>query len=346
MKNAPLVSVITLNYNGMKYVGQYLNSILKTNYPSLEVVIVDNNSSDGSFEFLKRKLCELPRFKIIANCVNQGFAEGNNTGFRQVDSDAKYIVFLNLDTEQDSEWIAELVKAMESDPSIGVAQCKLLQIRQRRLIDRIGGVIDYLGYGYNYGEGEVDSGQYDSMKKVFYADGAALAIRKDVVDEILIDGSVFDSDYFAYHEEVDLCWRARLKGYKVIFVPNSKVYHARGGLTKNYETSPRLLFYHTKNRISSLIKNYGWSNLLKYATLLIYLEFLRSLLVLKQARHNFVAMLKTTFWVVKDFGKIWKKRLYVQHSLRKVPDSEITRYMKRLDIGYLRHKWLHNRRTD
>src|SRR3990170_1565603 len=128
MKKIPRVSVITLNYNGMGYVDRYLDSILRTNYPDLEVVIVDNNSADGSLEFLKSKLCRMPGFKIIENCVNQGFAEGNNTAFRHTDSQAKYIVFLNLDTEPESEWIAELVKAMESDPSLCVAQCKLLRI--------------------------------------------------------------------------------------------------------------------------------------------------------------------------------------------------------------------------
>ncbi|GFP43541.1 rhamnosyltransferase, partial [Candidatus Hakubella thermalkaliphila] len=172
----PLVSVVILNYNGMKYINQCLESVLSTDYPNFEVIFVDNSSTDGSLEYVNGRFRGNQCFRIVANSNNYGFAEGNNVGVRH--SMGTYIVFLNIDTEVDPRWLKELITVVESDQTIGAAQCKLLMMHDRRRFDSAGGLLDYCGVEWPKNVRVYDLGQYDDVRDIFYAKGAAMLVRE------------------------------------------------------------------------------------------------------------------------------------------------------------------------
>ena len=331
-KKTILVSIIIVNYNGIKFIESCLNSVLNSDYPNFEVIFVDNASTDGSYELVNRLFGSDKRLKIIRNSKNLGFTGGNNIGFKY--AKGIYIIFLNNDTEVSRNWIKILVEIIESDLMIGAAQCKLLNLYDKRQIDSAGQFIDFLGYGYPL-DNEEDKEQYDHVKEIFYADGAALIVRRSVINQVSLNGLPFDLDYFPiYYEDADLCWRVRLRGYKVVVIPTSIVYHARTA-AKLHKMSSYLIFSHAKNRIMTLIKNYGLGNLIKYLPLLLFFETIRAIILLKTKPDHSIAILKAILWNLKNLKKTWKKRLIVQHFIRRVPDPYIMRYMVKFTPTHL-----------
>lgn len=329
--DGPLVSVVILNYNGGKFVKKCLTSVLDTQYGNLEVIFVDNASTDGSFELAKNLLNLRSRLTIIRNDRNMGFAEGNNVGFKY--AKGNYVVFLNIDTEVDRNWLRELVMAAECDLKIGAAQSKLVQMYDHTQLDSIGQSIDFLGYGYP-NNSEKDKVQLDNVKEIFYADGAAILIRRSALCESLMNGAPFDPDYFCYYEENDLCWRMRLCGYKIALVPHSVVYHARTS-TNLHEMPQHLVFHHAKNRIMTLMKNYDVINLLKYIPCLLALEVARAGVLLKNDPRHSLAVLESFFWNVRNLKRTWKKRLIIQRLIRKRSDTDITSLMRKPNLVLL-----------
>ena len=327
----PLVSIIIVNYNGIKFIKQCLNSVLNSDYPNFEVIFVDNASTDGSFKLVEKSFGLDPRLTIIRNDKNLGFTGGNNIGFKH--AKGTYIVFLNNDTEVSQNWLKALVDVMNSNLRLGAAQCKLLNLYDKRRIDSAGQFIDFLGYGHPRDD-EEDIGQYNHVEEVFYADGAALIVRRQVINQVSLNGSPFDPDYFIYYEDADLCWRVRLRGYKVMLIPTSVVYHARTA-TNLYKMPQYLIFSHAKNRIMTLIKNYSLRNLMKYLPLLLFLETMRAVILLKTKPDHSVAILKAILWNLKNLKRIWKKRLIVQRFIRKIPDSYIMKYMVGFNLIHL-----------
>ncbi len=228
----PTVSIITVSLNGKKWLKELFASILASDYPEdrLEVVFVDNNSSDKSVEYVKLRFGnDSPRIKIVALNRNYGFTEGNNIGSRYITKNARYIIFLNPDTQVDENWLKEIVSAMESDSTIGMAQSLLLDYYNRQLVQCAGlYMIDFSGWTWALSR---DSG-YDIFAKtfsrpfeIFAAMGAAMVIRRD----LFFSGGGFDSEFFMFSDEADLAWRVWLMGYRVVLFPKSKVYHAIGG---------------------------------------------------------------------------------------------------------------------
>jgi len=329
----PLVSVIVVNYNDKVFIKKCLSSVLNTNYPRFEVIFVDNASTDGSL-FLVKKLFENDkRLKIVCNNRNLGFAEGNNIGIKKAKGD--YIVFLNCDTEVNPNWLIELIREMESDPLVGAAQSKLLRLQnQKRIdsyVDSAGGFIDFYAFSINrHGKNRVE---FEKVMEIFYAAGAAMAIKRTVLTKV----GFFDPEFFFSGEDVDLCWRVYLSGYKVILVPSSLVYHASSG--GRAHTSETLLFHGCKNHIMLLLKNYETRNLEKY--FIPYLVLVCSFIFyfsLKRDCKKSIAYIKAIVWSLLNFGYIWRARLRVQYLVRKLPDQElfprfypasIHRYLKR-----------------
>jgi GT2 family glycosyltransferase len=327
----PLVSVIVVNYNGAKFINRCLSSLFKTDYPNFEVIFVDNASTDGSIEYAREKFGDDSRLKFVVNDRNYGFAEGNNIGFRHADGD--YIVFLNNDTEVDSNWLKELIKVMKSDPTIGVGQCKSLWMYNPALIDNAGAFMDPLGYTYIRGFGK-DRNLYGTVEEVFQADGASMIVKRDVVDDVTLGDGPFDSDYFAYYDDVDLSWRVKLRGYKIVCVPTAIIYHARG---RGHSKIPAHLVFHAcKNHLMNIIKNYSFSNLIKWFLPCLFIELGNVYLdiVRGEFKHG-LARYKAILWNLINMKKIWEKRLVVQHFIRRVPDSYLTKHMVRFDPRYL-----------
>jgi hypothetical protein len=336
LEKNPLVSIIIVNYNGIKFIKRCLNSVLNSDYPNFEVIFVDNASIDGSYELVKESFSSDARLRIVRNIENLGSAEGRNIGARNAKGDL--LVFLDHDTEVNRSWLKEIVKVFLSDSTIGAAQPKIIQLYNRRLIDSAGQSIDFLGYGHPRSN-EEDKGQYNCVEDIFYADGAALIIRRLVSNQVSLNNSLFDADYFpAYGEDADLCWKVRLRGYRVVFIPSSVIYHARTA-TNLYKMQSRLIFSHTKNRIMTLIKNYSLKNLAKYIPFLIFWEIVRAVILLNSKPDHSIAILKAILWNLKNLKKTWKKRLIVQQFIRKVPDSYIMKYMTKFSPVHLYHSF-------
>jgi len=240
------VSVIILNFNGKRFLGRCLHSVFRTEYPDFEVIFVDNGSSDGSLSFVQEKFGNRSNLKTIACSKNVGYPAGNNLG--AMHAKGEYFVFLNPDTRVEPSWIFNLVKILESDGTIGLAQAKLLL--DRDTIDSVGGELNPYGYGRICGHNETDKGQYDEISEIFYPSGAAFIVTKNLWE--MVGG--FDSIFFLSYEDADLGWRVWDSGRRVVIAPKAVVYHHRGAITRSYPLTKR--YFSLRNRLIILIKKF------------------------------------------------------------------------------------------
>lgn len=301
IKPYPKVAVVILNWNGLKHIQQFLPSVLASTYPNLDVIVGDNASSDGSIAFLQAKY---PTIRLIENKENYGFTGGYNRVLAQVDAD--YYVLLNSDVEVDARWIEPVIGIMESDDLIAAAGPKLRSFSKKTHFEyagAAGGFIDSLGYpfcrGRIFDELEEDKGQYDTTGEVFWASGAALFIKKKYWNA----AGGFDESFFAHMEEIDLCWRLKNMGYKVMYCPQSIVYHVGGG-TLNAE-SPFKTYLNFRNNLLLLKNNLPFWNaffvigIRFWMDLLALVKFLadgksKNAWAISKAHQNFVRKLFTT----------------------------------------------------
>ncbi len=227
MNTSPKVAIVILNWNGKKYLEQFLPSVLSTRYPNFEVIIADNGSADDSISFLQTNY---PSIRLIRFTENQGFAKGYNETLKKVESD--YYVLLNSDVEVTAGWLQPQVDLLENDKNIAASQPKILSYNNKKIFEYAGAAGGWLDkYGYPFAKGRVfdvceeDNGQYDQSEPIFWASGAALFIRSKIFHAM--EG--FDEYFFAHQEEIDLCWRIQLAGHKIYSCPSSVVYHVGGG---------------------------------------------------------------------------------------------------------------------
>ena len=251
----PTVAVVILNWNGRNYLEKFLPFLLDSSYAQMQVIIADNGSTDDSLGFLAKNY---PQLKVLKNQTNEGFANGYNLALRQVESD--YFVLLNSDVEVTRNWLEPLVELLESNAAIAAAQPKLLDFNRRNYFEYAGGAGGWLDkYGYPFCKGRIfeyceeDRGQYQQTEPIFWASGAAMFIRSAVFREM----KGFDGYFFAHQEEIDLCWRIQLAGYKVFSCPTSVVYHVGGGTLP--KGSARKIFLNYRNNLVMLSKNMRWS---------------------------------------------------------------------------------------
>jgi GT2 family glycosyltransferase len=223
----PSVAVVILNWNGKKFLEQFLPSVMASSYTNLKVVVADNASTDDSVLFLSK---HYPEVDLIQLDKNYGFAGGYNLALKQVV--AEYYVLLNSDVEVTKDWIAPVIETMEANKTIAACQPKILSFHQRTHFEyagACGGWIDAFGYPFARGrvmeDCEKDEGQYDLPIHCFWASGAALFVRSELFHQV----SGFDASFFAHQEEIELCWRFQLMGFDIACVPRSVVYHVGGG---------------------------------------------------------------------------------------------------------------------
>jgi GT2 family glycosyltransferase len=246
------LSVVILNWNGKELMEKFLPSVIRHTPADLaEIIVADNGSTDNSLEMLQAKF---PSVKRIPLDRNYGFAEGYNRAIRQINS--TYTVLLNSDVEVTSDWLHAPLETLEADASIAAVQPKIRACRNRQYFEYAGAAGGFMDrYGYVYCRGrllsvvEEDKGQYDTPTDLLWASGACLFIRTETFRK---EGGL-DVRFFAHQEEIDLCWRLRARGYRIVCVPSSVVYHA-GGATLNME-SPRKTFLNFRNNLLMLYKN-------------------------------------------------------------------------------------------
>src|SRR5882757_1922622 len=247
----PSVAVVILNWNGRKFLEQFLPSVIRSKYENLKVIIADNASTDDSVVFLKNNY---PDILVIQNSENEGFAKGYNTALKQIESE--YYVLLNSDVEVEEKWIEPVIDLMETDESIAACQPKLLSYYDRTKFEYAGasgGWLDIFGYPFMRGRlfdiCETDNEQYNDAQQCFWASGAALFVKADAYKKV----GGLDEFFFAHQEEIDLCWRLQLAGYKIMVQPVSVVYHVGGGTLP--KGNKRKTFLNFRNNLIMLAKN-------------------------------------------------------------------------------------------
>ncbi len=241
-------AVVILNWNGEEHLRRFLPSVVE--HTPIDIVVADNGSTDGSLELLKR---DFESVKVIAWEKNLGFAAGYNEALRRLDYN--HYILLNSDVEVTAGWCESLIEELESNPDVGAVAPKLRSLCEPEKFEyagAAGGYIDYLGYpfcrGRIVGTTELDDGQYDDARDTFWVSGAAFGVRAEVFKNL----GGFDADFFAHQEEIDLCWRMQLRGYRVRILPQSVVYHLGGGtLTVD---SPRKVYLNHRNNLAMLYK--------------------------------------------------------------------------------------------
>ncbi|MEK7788723.1 MAG: glycosyltransferase family 2 protein, partial [Planctomycetota bacterium] len=262
-----LISVIILNYNGKDYIEECLDSVLDQTYEPLEIIVVDNASNDSSLEILKEKYSS--KIKLIESNANLGFAGGNNLALE--DAKGEFIALLNNDAVADRRWIEEFMSAVSRcDGTFGMWASKILFYDDREIIDTAGHLIYPDGLNRGRGKGEKDKGQYDKEEEVFFPSGCAAIYRKEMLDII----GFFDPDFFAYGDDTDLGMKARIAGWKCIYVPKSVVYHHSSAASGKY--SPLKAYLVERNRLWVLIKYFP----LRYILLSPFYTVLRWILQL------------------------------------------------------------------
>tara|TARA_B100001971_G_C18265198_1_gene591442 strand:+ start:74 stop:1093 length:1020 start_codon:yes stop_codon:yes gene_type:complete len=312
----PFVSIIILNYNGGDLVVQCLNSVLRIDYENFEVILLDNNSTDGSMTNVNNKFGSKQQVKIIMNKRNLGYAEGNNVGV--MESKGEYLVFLNNDVIVDPNFLKELVIVMKTD-SIAAAQAKLMFMDHPTKFYSAGHYIDYFGMVHVLGEFEEDKGQFDNVYDMFGAHGAAFIVKRNLF--LKVGG--FDSDFFLLFEESDLCWRFWLIGYRIVFVPKAIAYHKHGYAHKrsSFGRESSLTYYFVRNRLNSILKNYSWSRLITvlpfHAMLLLITFFMK---INQRDFGSARALIRALVWNVRNSRVSIEKRKRVQN-MRKVSDG-------------------------
>ncbi len=314
-KEWPRVAVVLLNYNTKGLLHQLLPSVLAADYPNQEVYVADNGSSDGSAELVRD---QFPEVQIIELPENYGYAGGYNRALEHVDAD--YYVLLNTDVEVAPGWLTQLIKEMDKDPKAAAAQPKILDYHRRDHFEyagAAGGWMDSLGYpfcrGRIFGTVEKDEGQYDKNQTLFWASGAAFCVRAALFRQL----GGFDPRYFAHLEEIDLCWRMKRAGYKILAVPQSVVYHMGGG-TLDYH-SPRKTYLNFRNSLITLWKNEPVSKLLWLLPLRLVMDGLAGMLFMVQGKKGHIFSVINAHWhFYPIMGAIWKDRRHYEELIQKV----------------------------
>ncbi len=331
MEQETETAVVILNWNGKSFLERFLPRLIEcTQTPGVRIIVADNHSSDDSVEFMQRNY---PQIGLIRNPENGGFAKGYNQALRQIK--ARFFVLLNSDIEVTPGWVEPVIEKMKADPQVAAAQPKIRSFHQKERFEyagAAGGFLDAWGYPFCRGrlfeQLEEDHGQYDQECEVFWATGAALFVRAD----LFLEHGGLDEDFFAHMEEIDFCWRMKNLGYKIMFYPQSTVYHIGGGtLPKNNWKKTYLNF---RNNMALLYKNLPGKDLKKVMRRRKAMDWMAALLFLvKGDKEDFMAVFKAQ----RDFKK-WKPSL--QEKRKRLPQRGHLTGMYRQSIvfdHYLRH---------
>lgn len=315
----PKISIIIPHWNGIDVLSECLDSLKQSTNASIEIIVSDNASSDGSQGWIKSNH---PDIILIENDQNYGYAGGCNRGATIAKGD--YFLFLNNDTIQDPDWIDPLILRMDSDSTIGAVQPKILNYYKRDLFDYAGGsggFMDVLGFPFARGRvflrQEKDLDQYNDSRQIFWASGTAICARKDAFNQ----AGGFEESFFAHMEEIDLCWKFHLMGKQVYVEPKSVVYH------KNAVSLPmqshRKYYLNHRNSMLMILGNYTLPLSLYFFSIRFILEWVAFLYAfIKLDFNHMTAILRSLAWILVHPHIVIKKRLAISR-LRKVKDKQI-----------------------
>ena len=315
------IAIVILNWNGAQMMRRFLPSVLKYSSDDATVYVADNASTDDSVQMLKE---QFPECKLILLDKNWGFAEGYNKALAQID--AEYYLLLNSDIEVTQDWLKPMLRYMEEHQEVAACQPKLLSEANREMFEYAGasgGFLDRFGYPFCRGRVfetvEEDRGQYDSAADVLWATGAALFVRARIYKEV----GGLDSRFFAHNEEIDLCWRMRIMGYRIVCLPESHIYHVGGGTLP--KGNPMKTYLNFRNNLTMLYKclpDDELKSVMRWRCLLDYVAAFE-MLILKRNIGDFKAVLRAR----RDF-KRWRKdfeedrkRIQASRKEKKIPEQ-------------------------
>lgn len=315
----PIVSVIILNYNGLRFLPRCLETLRNTTYSPLELVVVDNNSRDGSLEYLHN---HHPDIKLIELTSNLGYSGAYNVAIPQ--TAGEFIVLLNFDVKVEPNWLEQAVELLHNQPRLAATQPKLRSLQKRESFEYSGGSGGFIDrYGYPFVRGrifdtlETDDGQYDDARAIFWASGAALVTRRSAYQEV----GGLDDDFFLHMEELDLCWRYWLTGWEVSAAPQGIVYHYAGAAlsAERYHK----MYYNHRNGLVMLLKNYSTASLFRYLPIRLLLDWLAvGKGLLRRQWKRPAAILAAHGYVLCHLPRIFAKRRRVQR-MRKISDRNL-----------------------
>lgn len=300
----PNIAVIILNWNGEALLERYLPSVVSFSGDA-DIYVADNASSDGSVALIKQ---HFPSVKLIQNSTNGGFSKGYNDALRQVQADVYCL--LNSDVEVSPNWLDPVQKLLVAHPEAAIVQPKILDLLNKDTFEyagAAGGFLDQLGYPFCRGRIfqalEKDHGQYDDVTEIFWATGACMFIRAEVFHEL----GGFDEAYFAHQEEIDLCWRARNRGYAVFYTGYSSVYHLGGSTLSNM--NPKKTYLNFRNSLFSITKNLPGKRVFAIIFLRLLLDLVAGLRFIFQGRwRHCLAILRAHLSYYRNFYSMYQKR--------------------------------------
>jgi GT2 family glycosyltransferase len=331
-----LVSIIVLNWNGGQHVRSCLDSLLLQDYDSLEIIVADNGSVDGSVEAIKE---HYPGVRLIENKANLGYAAGNNAGIRQSHGD--YVVILNNDAEMEADCISRMMRALDKDRRYGACASRIYLKFEQDLLDAAGIVV--CPDGLSIGRGRLEKGEsYACEEEVFFGSGCCIMCRREMLEDVKLGNDYFDEGFFMYADDTDLGWRAALRGWKCVYAPDAKVYHMHSASAESY--SPLKAFFVERNRIWLQVKYFPVSTIL-YGQLFTGLRYLfqaygaftgRGAAGAFSKEHSRGDLIKVLFRVwaaaLRGLPAVWKKRRIIGKR-RVITAREIRTLLKTHGIG-------------
>jgi GT2 family glycosyltransferase len=304
-----LVNVILVSWNAASFVDVVFPPLLRQTHTAIEILLVDNGSSDNTLDLVREKY---PGVRTFALTRNTGFSHALNFGIAQ--TSGEFVLSLNLDVVLETEFVASLVGALRDRPDVGWASGYLRRLTDAGPIDEIDCAGHYLlpsRYVYGYDPDAPGTAHYESPREVFGASGCAALYRRAMLEDLALGGEIFDEDFFAYFEDVDLDWRAHRFGYKCLFVPSARGAHARGGNMTSPRVDVSVLL--ASNRILTIVKNDDIGDILRD-----FPPILRRTLmdIALQWRHAPRAMPQTLLRVVRLLPRMFAKRRRLRRGAR------------------------------
>ncbi len=316
------IAIVILNWNGRGLLEQFMPSVIKYSEGAV-IYVADNASTDDSVSFVKDNY---PDVKIIQNSGNLGYAGGYNEALKEVDED--YYALVNSDIEVTEGWLNPVLQLFEADIETAIIQPKILDYNNKKMFEyagAAGGFIDMFGYpfcrGRIFNTIEEDKGQYDDTSEIFWASGACFFIRKQAFREL----KGFDEDFFAHQEEIDLCWRAFNRNYKIRFCSASTVYHVGGATLKN--TNPKKTYLNFRNSLLMMVKNLPAVKIVPLIFARLCLDSVAGVqFLLKGQFHHILAIVKAHFHFYSLLSRFIRKRESKQYSNYYKSRSIVMRY--------------------
>ncbi len=309
------LTIIIPNWNGEKYLEKCLDSIASSRYETLEIIVVDNGSTNPIIN-LELKKCHY--VKVINLQDNLGFSAAVNIGIKQ--AKGEYIAILNNDTELSPDWVENVISVFEKNSEAMFITSKIRSFANRDLLDDVGDVILPSGKVYKLGNSERDSGQYNELCLVFGASGCASVYRREFFEKV----GFFDEDFFAYLEDIDLSFRASLLGYRCLYVPNAVVYHI-GSATTGSRYNKFTVFHHAQNTINVIVKNYPLRLILRYLPHIVwYISSMQAYFLTKGLGWTFFKGIVSGIRMIK---KMKIKRRDIMKN-RVISDTDLVRIFK------------------